>query len=174
MKKFARFFTGALMAVAALAFVSCEKDESGKGEDKEPTFAGRQWVSEPDVFAPDVQNVYIFDFDNQKKGYILAADEYSWKDTETGETITELGLMIENGIPMSAIQVLEVNNPAEPYKYRVDLNEYIFFKFYMVDKNTMKVALCRKNADGMEELYGVLDFTPATKEYDLLNLIFGE
>lgn len=174
MKKFARFFAGALMAVAALAFVSCEKDDSGKGEDKEPTFAGRQWVSEPDVLDPDAQTVYIFDFDNQMKGYILAAGEFSWKDTETGKTSTELGLMIKNGVPMSAIEELEVNNPAEPYKYRVDLNEDMFFKFYMVDKNKMTVALCTKEADGMEELYDVFDFTPATKEYDLLNLILGE
>ena len=174
MKKFARFFAGALMAVAALAFVSCDKDDSGKGEGKEPTFAGRQWVSEPDVYAPDAQSVYIFDFDNQKKGYILVAAESSWKDTETGETGTDLILMIKNGVPMSAIEELEVNNPAEPYKYRVDLNEATFFKFYMVNKNTMKVALCRKMPDGMEELYGVFDFTPATEERDLLNIIFRE
>ena len=75
---------------------------------------------------------------------------------------------------MSAIEELEVNNPAEPYKYRVDINEATFFKFYMVDKNKMKVALCRKMPDGTEELYGVFDFTPATEERDLLNIIFRE
>ncbi len=163
MKKFARFFAGALMAVAALAFVSCDKDDSGKGEGKEPTFAGRQWVSESVENMGGMYSVYIFDFDNQKKGYILLAAEAKMLNSETEEPKMGLISLSENGVPMSAIQELEANNPAAPYKYRVDVTDTMFFRFYMVNKNTMKVALC-SSADGEEETFGEFIFTPAIRE----------
>lgn len=164
MKKFARFFAGALMAVAALAFVSCDKDDNT--ESKEPTFAGRQWVSESVENMGGMYSVYIFDFDNQKKGYILLAAEAKMLNSETEEPKMGLISLSENGVPMSAIQELEANNPAAPYKYRVDVTNTMFFRFYMVNKNTMKVALC-SSAHGEEEVFGEFIFTPAIRERNM-------
>lgn len=170
MKKFARFFIGALMAVAALVCVSCDKDDSGAERYK---FAGRQWATVTPMEDEGSLFTYIFDFDNQKKGYILLAAEVRMIDDETEETSPELFSLSEESIPMSVIQKLEVTNPEAPYKYRVDVREDLFIKLYLVNKNTMKAAFYSPTA-GEEVAFAEFELAPVTEEYDVLNAVWAE
>lgn len=170
MKKFVRFFAGALLAVSALMFVSCGKDDS---VDEMSKFAGRQWVMTTPLEDEGSLFTYIFDFDNQKKGYILLAAEVRMIDDEAEETSPELFSLSEESIPMSVIQKLEVTNPEAPYKYRVDVREDLFIKLYLVNKNTMKAALCSYEA-GVEAAFAEFELAPVTEEYDVLNAVWAE
>ena len=60
-----------------------------------------------------------------------------------------------------------------PYKYRVDVREDLFIKLYLVNKNTMKAALCSYEA-GVEAAFAEFELAPVTEEYDVLNAVWAE